>query len=161
MSFHIPASMYRDSTPPDLTDDQEALKLDLFNKIAPKRRKFIERIGYENWDPFQKPNDPMDIRKDVSKRTTQELVRDFLQSRPIEEDHSNAYRQGALEFALGVISRDEKFIGYFDFALWYYDVLLKEGHMETAKKTKTTNEIETANKIEITNKIETKSKTEK
>ena len=127
---NIPASMYRDSTPPDLTDEQAQLKLDLYNKIAPRRRTFIDRIGYDNWDPFQKPNDPLEIRRDLSKRTTKELVRDFFHSRPKDETQSNAYRQAALEFALGVVSRDEKFLGYFDFAMWYFDTLQKEGLME-------------------------------
>ena len=129
MALDIPASVYRDSTPPDLTTEQEALKLDLYNKIPERRRKFIDRIGFENWDPFPKPNDPMEIRRDVSKRTTQELIREFLQSRPKEENQSNVYRQAALEIALGIINRDDKYLGYFDFSMWYYDLLLSEGHI--------------------------------
>ncbi len=134
MSLNIPASVYRDSTPPDLTEEQEALKKDLYEKIPPRRRKFIDKIGYENWDPFPKPNDPMEVRKDISKRTTQELIREFFQSRPKEETQSNAYRQAALELALGIINKDEKFLGYFDFAIWYYNLLEKEGYMNEDKK---------------------------
>ncbi len=134
MSLNIPASMYRDSTQPDLTQEQELLKLDLYNKIAPRRRKFIDRIGYANWDPFPKPNDPMEIRKDVSQRTTQELIRDFFHSRPKDETQSNAYRQAALEMALGIINRDEKFLGYFDFTMWYYELLQREDLLEAAQK---------------------------
>lgn len=134
MSLNIPASVYRDSTPPELTEEQEQLKKDLYNKISPHRRKFIDKIGYENWDPFPKPNDPMEIRKDISKRTTQELIREFFQSRPKDETQSNAYRQAALELALGIINKDEKFLGYFDFAIWYYNLLEREGYMEEEKK---------------------------
>lgn len=134
MSLNIPASVYRDSTPPELTEEQEQLKKDLYNKISPRRRKFIDKIGYENWDPFPKPNDPMEIRKDISKRTTQELIREFFQSRPKDETQSNAYRQAALELALGIINKDEKFLGYFDFAIWYYNLLESEGYMEEEKK---------------------------
>ena len=46
-----------------------------YERMNPRRRKFIDRIGYDEWDPFQKPNDPMDIRVDPSKRTTQQLFR--------------------------------------------------------------------------------------
>lgn len=134
MSLNIPASVYRDSTPPELTEEQEQLKKDLYNKISPRRRKFIDKIGYENWDPFPKPNDPMEIRKDISKRTTQELIREFFQSRPKDETQSNAYRQAALELALGIINKDEKFLGYFDFAIWYYNLLEREGYMEEEEK---------------------------
>ncbi len=145
MALNIPASVYRDSTPPVLTDEQEQLKLDLFNKISPRRRKFIERIGYDNWDPFPKPNDPMEIRKDVSQRTTQELIRDFLHSRPEGETQSNAHRQAALEMALGIINKDEKFLGYFEFSMWYYELLQKEGLVDLHNKNKTPKTPETPN----------------
>ena len=76
----------------------------------------------------------MEVRKDISKRTTQELIREFFQSRPKDETQSNAYRQAALELALGIINKDEKFLGYFDFAIWYYNLLEKEGFMDENKK---------------------------
>ncbi len=103
MALNIPASVYRDSTPPDLTPEQE---------------------------PFPKPNDPMEIRRDISKRTSQDLFREYFQTRPKDEVQSNAYRQAVLELALGIINKDEKFLGYFDFAVWYYNLLEKEGYVE-------------------------------
>ncbi len=130
MALNIPASVYRDSTPPDFTPEQEQLKKELYDKISPRRRKFIDKIGYENWDPFPKPNDPMEIRRDISKRTSQDLFREYFQTRPKDEVQSNAYRQAVLELALGIINKDEKFLGYFDFAVWYYNLLEKEGYVE-------------------------------
>lgn len=132
MEINIPATVYRDGTPPDLTEEQEALKKDLYEKIAPRRRKFIDRIGYANWDPFPKPNDPMELRRDVTKRTTQELIREFMQE--MEDGKSNSYRHGALELALGIINRDDKFLGCFDFAIWYYKLLASEGHCDTPEQ---------------------------
>lgn len=122
----IPATVYRDGTPQVLTEDQEALKLDLFQKIPARRRRFIERIGYENWDPFPKPNDPMEMRTDVTKRTSQQLLREFLQSLPHDKAPSNAYSQGALQMVLGIVNRDDKYLGALDFALWYHELLKKE-----------------------------------
>lgn len=43
MALNIPASVYRDSTPPDLTPEQEQLKKELYDKISPRRRKFIDK----------------------------------------------------------------------------------------------------------------------
>ncbi len=126
----IPATVYRDGAPRDLSPEEEALKRDMYERINPRRRKFIDRIGYDNWDPFQKPNDPMEMRQDVTKRTTQQLIREFLQSLPPEHDRGNAYSQGALECALGIINRDDKYLGMFDFAVWYAELLKKEGHDE-------------------------------
>lgn len=129
----IPASVFRDGTPQKLTDEQEALKRQIYESMNPRRRRFIDRIGYDNWDPFQKPNDPMELRTDVTKRTTQQLIREFLQSRPSKPDQENgtgnAYSQGALECALGIVNRDDKYLGAYDFAIWYHELLKKEGHI--------------------------------
>ena len=69
----------------------------------------------------------MEIRTDISHRTTQQLIREFLQSRAASEgkrpEYSNAYSQGALECAIGVVNRDDRYLGIFDFAIWYHDLL--------------------------------------
>ncbi len=130
MAINIPATVYRDSTPPDLTEEQEKLKKDLYDKIPARRKKFIDKIGYENWDPFPKPNDPMEIRRDVSKRTSQELFREYFQTRPKDEVQSNAYRQAVLELAIGIIGRGEKYLGFFYFSVWDYHLLQQEGYVE-------------------------------
>lgn len=124
----ISGSMYRDGAPRELSPEEEAQKRDMYEKIPARRRKFIDRIGYENWDPFQKPNDPIELRTDVTRRTTQQLFREFMHSRAGQEK-GNAYAGGAFECALGVINRDEKFLGIFDFACWYHELLKKEGHL--------------------------------
>ena len=129
---NVHASMYRDGAPQELTPEQEASKRKMYEKLKPRGRKYVDRIGYENWDPFMKPNDPLDIRQDVTKRTTQELVREFLQTvaRTNGESYSNEYAQGALQAALGIVNRDVTMIGTMDFCLWYVDLLKREGHLE-------------------------------
>lgn len=126
----IRATVFRDGTPQDLTAEQEVLKREIYDRMNPRRRKFVDRIGYEQWDPFQKPNDPLDIRLDVTKRTTQQLIREFLQQAAQKGQYSNDYGRGALECALGVVNRDEKYLGIFDFCRWYIELLQKEGHIE-------------------------------
>jgi hypothetical protein len=99
----------------------------VFDAMSPKRQKHIrEKIGYENWDPFQKPKDPIDIRRDKSRRTSQMLVREFLQSRPME-GYSNSYGRGVLEMAIGIINDDDRFIGMYEFALWHKTLLEEDG----------------------------------
>jgi len=127
----IRATLSRDGAPRTLTAEQEALKRELYERMAPRRRKFIDRIGYEQWDPFQKPNDPLDIRLDLTKRTTQQLVREFLQQAEGQDERfGNDYRRGALECALGIVNRDEHYLGVFDFCLWYHELLKKEGYLD-------------------------------
>ncbi len=127
----IHASVYRDGSPRELTPEEEASKREMYERMKPRNRRFIDRIGYENWDPFQKPNDPLDIRQDVTRRTTQELVREFLQAASRGKEYSNEYGRGALQAALGLVNRDETMRGTFDFCLWYADLLRREGFVRS------------------------------
>ena len=108
-------------------EEVEKRKRAVFESMSPRRQKHILKKGYDKWDPFAEPKDPIDIRKDKTKRTTQMLVREFLQSRS-SEDYSNAYGRGVLEMALGIVNNDEYFKGVFEFGCWYRELLEKEGH---------------------------------
>ena len=107
-------------------EEAEQRKKAVFDAMAPRRQKHILKKGYDKWDPFQEPKDPIDIRKDPTKRTSQMLVREFLQSRSSDE-YSNAYGRGVLEIAIGIINDDERFIGMYEFAHWHQELLKKEG----------------------------------
>ena len=109
------------------TEEQEARKKAVFDRMAPRRQKHILKKGYEAWDPFIVPKDPIDIRRDKTRRTTQMLVREFLQTRP-DKKYSNAYAGGVLEMALGIINDEDRCLGMFEFACWYRDLLKTEGH---------------------------------
>ena len=107
-------------------EEVELRKKAVFDSMSLRRQKQILKRGYENWDPFLAPKDPIDIRRDKTKRTTQMLVREFLHSRTSEE-YSNNFGRGALDMALGIVNEDEYIRGKFEFALWYADLLKKEG----------------------------------
>ncbi len=127
------APLLRAEKPRELTADEERLKRDLYEKIPPRRRKFIDRIGYENWDPFPEPNDPIEIRTDVTKRTAQQLLQEFIREKNCEAQLSGeaglseAFIQGAMEASVGVVNKQEKFLGTYAFAAWYHELLKKEG----------------------------------
>jgi hypothetical protein len=103
----------------------ERRKKAIFESMSSRAQKRVRKIGYEKWDPFQEPKDPIDIRRDKTRRTTQQLVREFLQSRS-QEAASNAYGRGVLEIALGIVNEDERFMAMFEFSCWYRDLLAKE-----------------------------------
>ncbi len=111
-------SLFAEEAPRIFTPEEEEQKRFMYGKMSPRRKRFIERLGYDKWDPFQMPNDPMDIRRDPTKRTTQELVRDFLQTRD-RATLGNDYSRGVLECAMGIIKKDDKFRGIYEFCLWY------------------------------------------
>ncbi len=108
-----------------LTEEEERQKRAVFEQMSPKRRAHIEKKGYEKWDPFLAPKDPIDIRKDQTNRTTQQLVREFLQQRPGDAP-SHAYSRGVLELALGLVNNEERFLGMFEFSAWYQKLLERE-----------------------------------
>ena len=109
-----------------LSTEEEKKKI-IFDSMSLKRQKFILKKGYEEWEPFQEPKEPIDIRKDKTKRTSQMLIREFLQNCS-HENYSNSYGQGAFELCLGIINDEERFKGMYDFACWYQQLLKDEGY---------------------------------
>lgn len=111
------------------TEEEKLHKRQIYEQMNPRRRKFIDKLGYDNWDPFQEPKDPVDIRKDLTKRTYNELIREFMKNYP-DKEKDEAWRKGAGECALGIITHDEKYQAIFDFCLWYYKLLQNEGYVK-------------------------------
>lgn len=107
-------------------EEAEERKRVIYESLSPRNRRYIDRIGYEQWDPFEEPKDPIEIRRDPTKRTSQQLVREFLQSCPME-GYSNTYGRGVLDMCMGIINNDERYIGMLDFAKWYHELLKREG----------------------------------
>jgi hypothetical protein len=107
-------------------EEIEEKKKVIFDAMGKRGQKQILKKGYETWDPFQEPKDPIDIRKDKTKRTSQELIREFL-SGIDHDDYSNSFAQGAFEMCLGIINDEEKIRGMYEFAKFYSELLKKEG----------------------------------
>jgi len=108
-------------------EEIEQKKKMIFDAMGERGQKQILKKGYENWNPFAEPKDPIDIRKDKTKRTSQALLREFLQQTS-HDGYSNEFAQGALEMCFGIINEDEKIRGMFEFSNWYKALLKKEGH---------------------------------
>ncbi|HMB30414.1 MAG TPA: hypothetical protein VKN82_01180 [Desulfohalobiaceae bacterium] len=106
--------------------EQEEYKKAIYDQLSSRRRKFIDKIGYEKWDPFQEPNHPVEIRTEYTNRTVQELIRDFF-NQGENKEYSSAYRQGVYECCLGIFQADERFKGMFDYCQWYFEELKKRG----------------------------------
>jgi len=107
-------------------EDIEKRKKDIFDSMGPRNKKRILKKGYEKWNPFEDPKDPIDIRKDNTKRTTQDLMKDFMKS-SYNTDYNEAYASGIYEMALGIMTNNEKVRGMFDFSCWYKEILKESG----------------------------------
>ena len=107
-------------------EQRAARKQAVFDAMSPRRQKHILKRGYDKWDPFLEPKDPIEIRRDATRRTSIQLFREFLWSRE-NEKYSNAYGQAVLDMALGLINGDDRYIAMYEFALWYGKLLQAEG----------------------------------
>ncbi|MDZ7664187.1 MAG: hypothetical protein U5K27_02470 [Desulfotignum sp.] len=86
----------------NFTDQQiQERKKAIFDAMGKRGQRQILKKGYDKWDPFQEPKDPIDIRKDKTKRTSQVLIREFL-SQADHDTYTNSFAQGALEMCLGM-----------------------------------------------------------
>jgi hypothetical protein len=108
-------------------EETKKRKKAVFDGMSPRRQKHILKKGFDKWDPFQEPKDPIDIRKDKTKRTSQTLIREFLQETSAEK-YSNAYGRGVVDICIGIINGDERYIAMLEFATWYNELLKKEGY---------------------------------
>ena len=111
-----------------MSPEEEARKKAIFDSMSPRRQKHIlKKEGYDNWDPFLEPQDPIDLRRDKSKRTAIELAKEFLVSWNEQGGHeySNAFGQGVWDMCLGIVNDDERYKGMYEFSCWYRDLLKK------------------------------------
>lgn len=108
-----------------LTGEEERKKT-IFESMSPRRQQHILKRGYEKWDPFEMPKDPIDIRKDKTRRTSQMLTREFLQTRN-GDAYSNEYGRGVFDMCLGIVNEEDRFRAMYEFSIWYHELLKKEG----------------------------------
>lgn len=96
----------------------EARKKAIFDGMSPRVQKHIQKKGYDLWDPFMEPNDPIELRKEKQNQTAREIARSFLAACDFSE-YSNAFGQGAWEICQGLINDEDKYKGMYAFCLWY------------------------------------------
>ena len=109
-----------------LSEEMARRKKAVFDAMSKRRQNHILKKGYDKWDPFQDPKDPIDIRRDETRRTIQMLVMDFLKTLP-ESDYSSAFRGGVFEIAMGMVNKDDRYVGMYAFSCWYRDELKRAG----------------------------------
>jgi hypothetical protein len=110
----------------NLSPEEEKRKKAVFDSMSPRRQNHILKKGYDVWDPFENPKDPIDTRKDKTRRTSQMLIREFLQSRPME-GYSNDFGKGAFDICLGMMNKEERYLGMYEFAVWHARLAKGEG----------------------------------
>lgn len=109
-------------------EEVEVLKKAIFDKLSPRRQAQVLKRGYDEWDPFMAPNDPIDIRMGTTGRTAQQLAREFLRTKTGEK-LSDVYVNSINEMSIGLYTNDERARARYEFGAWYHDLLKREGHI--------------------------------
>ena len=103
----------------------EAWKKDMYERLSQRQRKWVDRIGYENWDPFQKPFDPIDMRVDVTGHTPQDLARLYFQS--LGQETPAHYKDTVTQFCVELVTNFERVRAVYEFCNFYSRLLEKSG----------------------------------
>jgi hypothetical protein len=107
--------------------ERERKKKAIFNTMSPKhQQKILKKVGYENWDPFQEPKYPMDLREQEVERKAMVLSREFLEACRIDQP-SDEYLQAVREIIRGLLKGQEQYRAMFEFCCWYRKSSEKKG----------------------------------
>lgn len=109
------------------SSEEEKRKKAIFDGMSSRSKKKILDKGYDSWDPFLLPKDPIDIRLDKERHTALELAKKFLQTRS-DDTYNNDYGQGVWEICTGIINGNDRYRAMYEFSCWYQD-LLKNGEL--------------------------------
>ena len=104
----------------DTANEKERKKKAIFDAMSSKRQqKILEKAGYEDWDPFQEPKYPIDLREQELEHKAMALSREFIEDCGIEQ-YSDEYIHAVREISKGLLKDDERYRAMFDFCCWYY-----------------------------------------
>jgi hypothetical protein len=99
--------------------ERERRKRAIFDAMSPKnQQKILKKTGYENWDPFQEPKYPTDLREQVVEHKAVALFYEFLEASGIDQP-SDEYLQALREITRGLLNGRERYRAMFEFCCWY------------------------------------------
>jgi hypothetical protein len=108
-----------------LTPEEEKKKRELFDGMSLKSQQRILKRGYDNWDPFMMPKEPLGYKlkqeakgERVRVDSGHDLYERFFAERRIA-GYSAEYVKGVLEISQGLYRGIDRYQGMFDFSCWY------------------------------------------
>ncbi len=108
-----------------LTPEEEEKKKAIFDAMSPRGQKHVLKRGYDEWDPFMKPKEPLayKLRQEakgerVSLDSGHELYERYFAEHRIP-DYSPEYVKGVLEISQGLFREQDRYQGMYDFSCWY------------------------------------------
>ncbi|MDR3176106.1 MAG: hypothetical protein LBU06_06195 [Desulfovibrio sp.] len=99
-------------------ETQSELKRCIYERLSPRRRKFVDRLGYADWNPFAPPKEPPDLRGEDAGLAARRLAQAFFCEQNKEAEFG-ADRRAVEEFAMGLAGGQGKYRAVLEFCLWY------------------------------------------
>lgn len=106
-------------------EEIEQRKQYMYEKMSKRRRKFVDRMGYENWDPFAAPFDPIDLRCDPTGYTSDQLTHMFVKATGRSDNQE--FIDAVNEFNVMLVMNFEKVRPVYEYCLWYAEHAKKHG----------------------------------
>ena len=103
----------------DRDNNREREKRAIFDGMSARRRdKILKKVGYENWNPFQVPKEPVDLRDHKTEHLASLICKRFLNESD-QEDCTPEYRESVKVICKGLLKGEEKYRAMYDFCRWY------------------------------------------
>jgi hypothetical protein len=98
-------------------EEYEFKKKAIFDGMSRRGQQWVLKIGYENWDPFEKPKDPRERIFSSASVKAGTLVREYYESAGGKEE-SVAVNRELFELCLGLLRGEGRAITVVDFCAW-------------------------------------------
>ena len=98
-------------------EEYEFKKKAIFDGMSRRGQKWVLKIGYENWDPFEKPKDPRERIFSSASVKAGALVREYYESAG-GKGESVAVNRELFELCLGLLQGEGRAITVVDFCAW-------------------------------------------
>jgi hypothetical protein len=98
-------------------EEYEIRKKAIFDGMAKRGQERILRIGYENWDPFEKPKDPRERIFSTASLKASGLVQEYYGTMG-EKEESVSVRKELFELSRGFLQGESRAKAIVDFCAW-------------------------------------------
>jgi len=99
------------------TEEYEYRKKAIFDGMARRGQERVLKIGYENWDPFEKPKDPRERIFGSASIKAGALVREYYESAGGKEESVAVHRE-LFELCRGLLQGEGRAKTIVDFCAW-------------------------------------------
>jgi hypothetical protein len=99
-------------------EEKERRKRAIFDAMGKRGQKWVMRLGWENWDPFQEPKDPRERVRSTAAAKARAAVKEYGETRK-EADELRRHYHEVFELCRGAFNNDPRALLIVDFCAWF------------------------------------------